>query len=234
MLQRRGEVYFRRTRIAERLLVYGRGAMKPSYGSNESRAAEAVTRSSISLPGTTASDADEDIDIQTQKIEQLRIMRQQKKSNLHLTETTSKATNRSSKWNTARSAVRAQSALTGQMLALRDLVGTGEGSATIEETEEMLRKEKLMQRASWYIVMPDSSFKMCWDLSQVVVLLYVAAVVPLRIGFDMSSDPFSTFWWIEVFIDSYFLVDVCHCKRFALQCCLCFTPLPKLGSSISA
>eukprot|EP01043_Picozoa_sp_COSAG02_P059746 COSAG02_NODE_7670_length_2901_cov_60.433262_3_plen_198_part_00 len=194
-----------------------RGAMKPSSGSNEFRAAEAVDRSpAINLPGTTANDADESIDIQTQKIEHLRTMRQRKASNLRLAETTSKATNSSSKWNKARSAVRAQSALTGRMLALRNLVGTDEGSATIEETEEMLRKEKLMQRANWYIVMPDSSFKMCWDLSQVVVLLYVAAVVPLRIGFDTTSEPFSTFWWIEVFIDIYFFVDVCHCKRLAL------------------
>lgn len=114
-------------------------------------------------------------------------------------------------WLKARTRINAHAVLTNQMLALRGLVGTAtEGAATIEETEEMLRRERILQRGKWYIVMPDSNLKMAWDLAQVVVLLYVAAIVPLRIGFDTSSSPFSTLWWIEVVIDTYFLVDVRH------------------------
>jgi hypothetical protein len=208
---------------------------KPTHGSNESRAAEAVSRSAASnLPGTATSDADEDIDLQAKKIQHLRTMRTMSKTITPVTEIASRnqgstqvteitPRSKGSKWNKARAVMSAQSALTSRMMALRGLVGTtGEGSATIEETEEMLRKEQLLQRGKWYIVMPDSTFKMCWDLSQVVVLLYVAAVVPLRIGFDTTSEPFSTFWWVEVAIDIYFLIDVCCRNHLALHHCRCF------------
>lgn len=185
----------------------------PNPGLDESRAAEAVDRSSASglepppgnLPGTTVGDVDE-VNLQAQKIHNLRAMR----STVSTAQKTA-TVNRprvASKWHKARTAVSAQSKLTGQLLELRGLVGTAGGSATIEETEELLAREQLMQRGEWYIIMPDSGFKMGWDLLQVVVLLYVAAVVPLRIGFETSSTPFSTLWWVEVFVDLYFLVDV--------------------------
>ena len=197
----------------------------PNHGSDESRAAEVVDGSPASgldpplgnLPGTTVGDVDE-VHLQAQKIHNLRAMRSTQSSlraMIPAQKTATATVNRprvASKWNKARTVVGAQSKLTAQMLELRGLVGTAGGSATIEETEELLRKEQLMQRGEWYIIMPDSSFKMGWDLLQVVVLLYVAAIVPLRIGFDTRSSPFSTIWWVEVFVDLYFLVDVRHRK----------------------
>ena len=58
------------------------------------------------------------------------------------------------------------------------------------------------------MILPENNFKLGWDLAQVVVLLYVATVVPLRIGFDAEASFLSAGWWVELFVDIYFLVDV--------------------------
>ena len=56
----------------------------------------------------------------------------------------------------------------------------------------------------------ESTFSLVWDLLQVVLLVYVCISVPYQTGFDItvtySSDP--TTWWIELFVDMYFLVDI--------------------------
>ena len=84
----------------------------------------------------------------------------------------------------------------------------GEHGATIEETEARLEAERHASRGKWYVILPENNFKMGWDLAQVVVLLYVATVVPLRIGFDAEASFLSAGWWVELFVDIYFLVDV--------------------------
>jgi Ca2+-binding EF-hand superfamily protein len=39
---------------------------------------------------------------------------------------------------------------------------------------------------------PDSTFSACWDLAQVFLLLYVAVTVPLRAGFELEVDLWSS------------------------------------------
>jgi hypothetical protein len=42
----------------------------------------------------------------------------------------------------------------------------------------------------------------------VLLLLYVAIMVPLRTGFDADGKmaaPLTTFWWLELFVDIYFV-----------------------------
>ena len=47
-----------------------------------------------------------------------------------------------------------------------------------------------------------------WDMAQVVLLAYVALAVPYRMGFQKDV-PFDTTWfWIEVVVDVYFMLDI--------------------------
>ena len=49
-----------------------------------------------------------------------------------------------------------------------------------------------------------------WDISQVIMLMYVATMVPLRLGFAIPQPaPGGRNWWIELVSDVYFLVDFC-------------------------
>jgi hypothetical protein len=173
---------------------------KAKKGSDESRAAEAAD-----LPGTASTEDD----VQAEKIKNLRKLKNAGAQDSAKQTVATPKSSRSSKWKKARNVMGVQTALTSQMLELRGLVGTQEeGTATIEDTEEKLRREKEKLEGVWYIILPHSNFKIVWDLAQVAVLLYVAVLVPLRIGFDWSTVLFSTMMWVEVFIDLYFLVDV--------------------------
>ena len=47
-----------------------------------------------------------------------------------------------------------------------------------------------------------------WDMAQVVLLTYVALAVPYRMGFQKEV-PFGTTWfWVEVIVDVYFMLDI--------------------------
>jgi hypothetical protein len=47
-----------------------------------------------------------------------------------------------------------------------------------------------------------------WDLVQVVFIAWVATVVPLRLGFDKTVPFHSVEFWIDVGIDTFFIVDI--------------------------
>lgn len=57
---------------------------------------------------------------------------------------------------------------------------------------------------------PNGRFRQCWDLAQVVFLLYVIWLVPLRTAFDITLTPGEFGWWIELIVDVFFLLDVCE------------------------
>ena len=42
---------------------------------------------------------------------------------------------------------------------------------------------------------PDSSFSVAWDVSSVVLLLYVAGAVPIRVCFDVNVGPDNPVFW---------------------------------------
>ena len=53
----------------------------------------------------------------------------------------------------------------------------------------------------------DGKFRRQWDVVQVLLLLYVAVMVPLRTGFDdrgLMMEPLSALWWMELMVDLYF------------------------------
>jgi hypothetical protein len=65
--------------------------------------------------------------------------------------------------------------------------------------------------------MPDTTFRFVWDTLQVVLLLYVALIVPYRFGFSVVATVGSTSWWWEAFVDLYFIVDVVLNFYFAYE-----------------
>lgn len=54
----------------------------------------------------------------------------------------------------------------------------------------------------------DSTFSVTWDLLQVMLLCYVCVAVPYQSGFGISPDAWTGWWWFEVGIDLYFVVDI--------------------------
>jgi Ca2+-binding EF-hand superfamily protein len=56
---------------------------------------------------------------------------------------------------------------------------------------------------------PDSSFSAFWDLTQVMLLLYVAITVPLRAGFSLEVELWSVAFFVDAVIDLYFISDIC-------------------------
>jgi hypothetical protein len=48
----------------------------------------------------------------------------------------------------------------------------------------------------------------CRDLAQSVLLIYIAIVVPIRIGFDVNNGVGTFAWWLELCVDIYFWVDI--------------------------
>ncbi|XRB22482.1 potassium voltage-gated channel [Pseudoscourfieldia marina] len=58
----------------------------------------------------------------------------------------------------------------------------------------------------WYIFKPDTLFRRVWDITQAFVLLYLAIVVPLRVGYDVAPKGFA--FAVEFFVDLYFYIDI--------------------------
>ena len=74
------------------------------------------------------------------------------------------------------------------------------------------------------ILNPHGSFRLYWDLTQILALLYVAIVVPFVLCFDPVTDPdsprqaaphesswdhiFSPVWWLAFSVDVYFVCDI--------------------------
>ena len=54
---------------------------------------------------------------------------------------------------------------------------------------------------------PDQ-FRKGWDAAQVILLGYVAIMVPFRWGFESDIPTASLAFWVEVFVDIYFVTDI--------------------------
>ena len=58
----------------------------------------------------------------------------------------------------------------------------------------------------WYIMKQSNPFRRGWDLTQSVILIYVAYVVPFRVG---MQEPAVYLWFaLDLVIDAYFWVDI--------------------------
>jgi hypothetical protein len=57
-------------------------------------------------------------------------------------------------------------------------------------------------------ISPEDTFRLTWNIVQAVILIYVAVVVPFRIGFDINLEPFTGGWWFEAGVDLFFILDM--------------------------
>jgi CRP-like cAMP-binding protein len=75
-------------------------------------------------------------------------------------------------------------------------------------TEDILYKEKALwtQKPKWYIMTPEKNFYMVWNLIVVVLLCYIATVMPYRIAFVEETTLGWEIW--NYLSDFLFLIDV--------------------------
>ena len=73
---------------------------------------------------------------------------------------------------------------------------------------QMLSAAEYEAKRKRCFLIPDGNFRKRWDLVQVVMLFYVASMVPLRIGFDREAEPWTVAFLIEAFVDIYFVIDI--------------------------
>lgn len=101
----------------------------------------------------------------------------------------------------------------------RDVSAWAEVSAHGHDTErsksdhhsnaaEAHRQALMAAMARQHMLDPLGTFRQRWDIVQAVFLLYIAVVVPYRIGFNDASRPWEFWFCIELFIDMYFIVDL--------------------------
>jgi hypothetical protein len=64
------------------------------------------------------------------------------------------------------------------------------------------------QALPWSIRDPESNFSIAWDAVQLLLLIYVAVVVPLRACFDLEPCFADPIFFFESCIDTYFIVDL--------------------------
>jgi hypothetical protein len=55
---------------------------------------------------------------------------------------------------------------------------------------------------------PESTFSAIWDLTSVVMLVYVVLTVPLRVCFGIDIELWTVGFFIELLVDLFFVVDV--------------------------
>ena len=64
----------------------------------------------------------------------------------------------------------------------------------------------------WSVIHPQSNFKRIWDTILILLLLYVAIIMPYRIAF-IEGQAFDTWWWIDNSINFLFFCDL------IINCC---------------
>ena len=120
------------------------------------------------------------------------------------------------RWGVLRTVARSTFAISKDLKALKNMVGMVSGqSLTTQEMELKLLNDELSRQKG--VIMPETTFRFIWDSLQVVLLLYVALIVPYRFGFSVVATGGSTSWWWEVFVDLYFVGDVILNFYFAYE-----------------
>ena len=61
-------------------------------------------------------------------------------------------------------------------------------------------------RKRWYSIDPNAGFRGKWDVTQAAILIYVAMVVPFRVGYRQPAE--GAWYVVDLLIDIYFYVDV--------------------------
>eukprot|EP01048_Picozoa_sp_COSAG05_P010055 COSAG05_NODE_865_length_6876_cov_357.169396_7_plen_371_part_00 len=83
-------------------------------------------------------------------------------------------------------------------------------SSGIEDAGIFRRNSELTKHfaGGWSVRDSNSRFSAYWDLMQVALLVYVCISVPYQTGFDISVETGEFIWWVELYVDAYFLIDI--------------------------
>ena len=91
------------------------------------------------------------------------------------------------------------------------------GRARTQSALELIRDDIQMEgigccatsrgKQVWFIH-PEGKFRKTWDFVQSFLLLYVAVMVPLRLGFSMEAEVGTGGWMVELLVDMYFITDI--------------------------
>ena len=68
-----------------------------------------------------------------------------------------------------------------------------------------------------WLFLPESRFLYVWDCLQAVALVYVAVVYPFNEAFSVQTSVGSTLFWVDVFMDVWFILDICVVRHAALE-----------------
>jgi len=82
------------------------------------------------------------------------------------------------------------------------------GGVPVEEDREAQEQAKKLRKESRCMISPEGNFRATWDMLQVFLLVYLAYMVPLRVGYDLHVVTFGRLWWVDALVDAYFIVDV--------------------------
>ena len=74
---------------------------------------------------------------------------------------------------------------------------------------EAAAADEYLYEPRWYIIDPGGKFRKFWDLIQAVILVYVAMVVPVRVG--LQQDEHGRAFQFDVVVDAYWYLDVVRC-----------------------
>ena len=86
-----------------------------------------------------------------------------------------------------------------------------QGMAEAIWTGDAFDSDKKIQHPSglWTgLLYPEASIRLWYDGFQLFAVCYTSVVVPLRLAFDETPEPFSSRFWFDVVIDSFFLFDI--------------------------
>ena len=63
-------------------------------------------------------------------------------------------------------------------------------------------------KSKWmFPIVPDSNFKISWDMMGLLLIIYQAVLIPYRFCFKVHAVGYLLV--IETFIDGFFIVDIC-------------------------
>ena len=97
---------------------------------------------------------------------------------------------------------------------IRAIYGTNMQHKTEVAMRHQAEFDALSRRCFFF---PDGWFRLYWDITQAILLFYVACTVPVRIGFGLEAQPGDFLFWVEVGVYLYFVTDIFINFRSAYQ-----------------
>jgi hypothetical protein len=83
---------------------------------------------------------------------------------------------------------------------------------SLDALEDERRQANVLLTEEWmrqhHILHPKSLFRKRWDMAQIVLLGYVALLVPYRIGFGQEVHPWEAMFIVDMVVDAYFIMDI--------------------------